>query len=88
MKTGRKNQQENNMSAKICKWTCISEPNGERVYETACGDTHIFIAGGPAENKHAYCPYCGKLIACVPYSEQVNEFTLLRDMETAARNKI
>jgi uncharacterized Zn-finger protein len=42
-----------------CRWT--EDENGN--WFTACGEAHVFIEGGPVENGHRYCPYCGREIA-------------------------
>jgi hypothetical protein len=39
-----------------CRWT-HDEENG--IWNTACGEAHLFEEGGPAENEHRFCPYCG-----------------------------
>lgn len=46
-----------------CKWAC----DWEATWFSSCGQAHTFITGGPAENRHKFCPYCGNPI------EQVNE---------------
>lgn len=43
----------------VCEW----KYNGnEYLWETSCGNLHIFMSDGPNENKYQYCPYCGKEI--------------------------
>lgn len=39
-----------------CRWT-HDEDSG--IWNTACGEAHLFEEGGPAENEHRFCPYCG-----------------------------
>lgn len=39
-----------------CRWT-HDDDNG--IWNTACGEAHLFEDGGPAENEHRFCPYCG-----------------------------
>lgn len=41
-----------------CRWSEDDDGN----YETACGETHIFMSGTPSQNQHRYCPYCGREI--------------------------
>ncbi len=44
-------------SGKHCAWT---EAGGESdIWETSCGELHVFSNGGPGDNSHRYCPYCG-----------------------------
>ena len=38
-----------------CTWRVDDDGN----YATDCGEMHIFISGGPKENRHSFCPYCG-----------------------------
>lgn len=42
-----------------CAWT----HDGEGIYDSACGETFQFNAGGPTENSVKFCPYCGKRLA-------------------------
>ncbi len=42
-----------------CKWTYDSSIDA---WNTSCDEIHCFIVGKPNENKHRYCPYCGKLL--------------------------
>jgi len=39
-----------------CRWTEIAEG----CWKTECGEAHEFWVDGPTENKHRFCPYCGK----------------------------
>jgi hypothetical protein len=47
---------ESNWKPKKCRW---AENNYDGTWETGCGEKHVFIAEGPKENNHKYCPYCG-----------------------------
>lgn len=47
-----------------CKWRYDESSCS---YDTGCGQKHCFIDGGPKENDHHFCPYCGHTI------EEVNE---------------
>lgn len=40
-----------------CEWGYDA---GDDVWQTACGQMHVFMDRGPAENDHKFCPYCGK----------------------------
>ena len=44
-----------------CEWT----EDIDGAWDTSCGQKHEFTSGGPQENKHAYCPYCGRGIVAV-----------------------
>lgn len=48
---------------RTCHW---KEDNWSGSYDTGCGQKHCFIDGGPEENKHQFCPYCGKTIKMTP----------------------
>lgn len=41
-----------------CTWSCEEEG----VYATSCGERHLFVDGGPADNNHRFCAYCGGTI--------------------------
>ena len=43
----------------VCEWKYNGD---EYLWETSCGNLHIFMSDGPNENKYQYCPYCGKEI--------------------------
>lgn len=42
--------------------TCAWRQDEEGVWETACGEAHLFIEGNPRDNNHRFCPYCGRPI--------------------------
>ena len=42
----------------VCSWQEDSDGN----WLTSCGALHMFLAGNVKENRHIYCPYCGKII--------------------------
>jgi hypothetical protein len=39
-----------------CQWTQDEDGN----WDTACLEKHILTEGTPSENRHLYCPYCGR----------------------------
>jgi hypothetical protein len=39
--------------------TCVWGQDDDGNWDTSCGNTFVFIDGDPAENRFAYCPYCG-----------------------------
>lgn len=41
-----------------CEWT----DQDEEFYETACGNTFVFLAGAVGEGDFDFCPYCGRAI--------------------------
>lgn len=47
------------MSA-ACLWTPVNPQDDDRIWNTECGQTHQFTDGGPRENEHTFCPYCGR----------------------------
>jgi hypothetical protein len=38
------------------------------VWETGCGEAHVFFVDGPTENKCRFCCYCGKPLRAVRLS--------------------
>jgi len=52
--------------AKECRWK--QDDSGD--WFTRCGEAWSFTDGGVAENRIKFCPYCGKTICAVIYSEQ------------------
>ena len=43
--------------------SCVWTPDDDGVYETGCGQAHMFEDGGPSENHYRFCPYCGYPLA-------------------------
>ena len=48
-----------------CTWAQVAEG----IWHTSCGQAHEFTIGTPEENKHRYCPYCGKVLEAKEYEE-------------------
>ena len=50
-----------------CEWTYGDDVADAvtDIYDTKCGNMHMFIGGSPSDNKYKYCPYCGKKIKVV-----------------------
>jgi hypothetical protein len=42
-----------------CAWSADDDGN----WDTACGQKHILIEGTPADNRMAFCCYCGGKLA-------------------------
>jgi hypothetical protein len=38
-----------------CRWT----EDDDGYWHSACGQIHGFTEGGPKENRHRFCSYCG-----------------------------
>lgn len=55
-------RQNDNQQAKVatCRWT-----ETEECWESQCGQSFVFIADGPTENKMVFCPYCGGKLTTV-----------------------
>lgn len=51
----------------ICVWTEDDEGN----WDTSCDQKHTFFDGGPADNRHVWCPYCAGRIEAKHYEEEV-----------------
>ena len=49
--------------ANSCTWT----QDADGIWHTSCGQAHEFTTGTPEENKHRYCPYCGKVLEAKEY---------------------
>ena len=47
----------------FCEW--MQDDGATDIYDTECGNSHMFIDGSPSDNKYEYCPYCGKEIKVV-----------------------
>lgn len=47
----------------VCEW--MQDDGATDVYDTECGNSHMFIDGSPSDNRYEYCPYCGKKIKVV-----------------------
>lgn len=50
--------QEGEAVRENCNWTLDDEENG--IWQSACGETWSFVAGGPVENFVRFCQGCGK----------------------------
>lgn len=71
---------------KTCKWS-IDE---DGTWWTDCGNVHVFTDGGPTENRHQYCPYCGRPVTAIslrPRSGVTGEIELLYHELAAARKE-
>ena len=45
-----------------CDWM---EDELDGYWRTSCGDLHQFTDGGPENNNHKFCPYCGKTLHAI-----------------------
>lgn len=52
-----------NHTQDYCDWTASALPDGDVLWETACGNAHTLMDGSPADNEMTYCCYCGNKIA-------------------------
>lgn len=52
------NAEARNPERAACRWT----PDEDGVYDTECGGRWFFDSGTPAENKAAFCMYCGNAL--------------------------
>jgi hypothetical protein len=50
-----------------CKWRC----NDHGSYATDCGEIHLFNEGGPKENFHRFCPFCGGVLKVEPETKKL-----------------
>jgi len=53
----------------ICEW----RQDIEGIWDTECGGRFEIMEGTPYENQMSYCPYCGKSLREVPYTEYIEE---------------
>jgi len=53
-----------------CEWT---EDKHDDMWETTCGNAHVFFDGGPKANNYKYCPYCGIEITEKPIEGNNND---------------
>lgn len=44
----------------FCEWEIWAEE--ANCYHTSCENAHFFVDGSPKDNKHVFCPYCGRKI--------------------------
>lgn len=44
----------------FCEWEVWDEE--ANCYHTSCENAHFFVDGSPKDNKHVFCPYCGRKI--------------------------
>ena len=42
----------------VCTW----REDDDGYYATDCGHMHSFFNGGPKQNFHSFCPYCGGVL--------------------------
>ena len=42
---------------------CVWRVDNDGVWNTDCGQAHVFIDGTPGQNNYGFCPYCGKPLA-------------------------
>ena len=47
----------------FCEWELWDRE--VNMWKTTCKKLHVFNEGGPLENVHTYCPFCGKKIKIV-----------------------
>lgn len=44
----------------FCEWEVWDEE--ANCYHTSCENAHFFVDGSHKDNKHVFCPYCGRKI--------------------------
>ena len=42
---------------------CVWRVDNDGVWNSDCGQAHVFIDGTPGQNGFGFCPYCGKPMA-------------------------
>lgn len=47
-----------------CEWRLDDADNG--IWESACGETWLFVDGGPIENRMLFCHRCGGILKITP----------------------
>ena len=58
----RNKRKNDNKGDEYCQW---KYDEWHDKWDTECGQGHQFMEGGPRENHHVYCPYCGKRIMAI-----------------------
>ena len=56
-------------TARGCPWT----PDTDGYLKTACGKSHAFNEGGPTENQHRFCCYCGGAITMKENGDEAHQ---------------
>ena len=54
------------MDEQYCIWTYESSDDGD-IWESACGHTWQFETDTPKGNEMNFCPFCGHILAQMPY---------------------
>lgn len=49
-----------------CRWRYDEDD----FWGTGCGEAFVFMDGGPAENRVAFCPYCGRPLEIIEANEE------------------
>ena len=55
--------------AEPCTW----RGDGEGNFDTTCGGLFILLDGDPSDNRMGFCCYCGKPLAVVPETDEVDD---------------
>lgn len=52
---------------------CFWREDADGQWFTSCDQAHSFFDGGPGLNQYRFCPYCGKPLHEIEYSETVEQ---------------
>lgn len=56
------------MTGKNCQ--CEWKEDEDGIWHTECDNSFHFTEGGPTENDFLFCPYCGKRLETIHFTEE------------------
>ena len=59
----RRNRYSSNAGSHRQEVRCVWRVDNDGVWNSDCGQAHVFIDGTPGQNGFGFCPYCGKPMA-------------------------
>jgi hypothetical protein len=52
---------------------CYWQEDQDGIWNTGCGWMYQFFDGGPLDNNHKYCQYCGRFLYELSYGDTVED---------------
>ena len=68
-------------SGKVCKWRQVNLWDEPDAWDTQCGETFLFGAGGPVEDGIDFCCYCGKKIVRIDAKSEEDDDDVPKNSE-------